>query len=487
MKLCLMCDLHLPAFKDALQYRVLDWALKDMKSHSPDAVIFAGDVTCDGQYAVFHRFLETMQGLPCPFIYIPGNSDLRKEKDRDRLQSMSSPIVNRLGKLRVFAVNDCTRHISADTLAALAKAEPNDLVFMHHPIGDLAEASKRAMEDWQRNHPQVHLIYGHCHRLQINGRTISLQAMDPDKAISSCPAIAYFDTETQQLCHSYFEAPIPDDLEAYLGISCYDTFSHIQYAVDHRLPMLELRPNIAGLDENALFSAITAWRKAGGINLGMHFTDIIYENGQLATPGMDRLIELANLLHADRITQHVPRVSLGIIQQEPDVLEAICRRLAEKFNAITHPVVIGLENMHMTPGETPDAARRFGYLPEECLAYMHCLGVKCRHHVGIHFDIGHARNNLPFSQNYQISSWLALVGRYTVGFHLHQVILDREGYHNHTAFTEPYGRLISLASFFRSWSDGTLKKAPIILEMRPKDAYDISLQTLCPSLSASDQ
>ena len=30
MKACFMCDLHLPFFKDALQYDVMEWAISDI-------------------------------------------------------------------------------------------------------------------------------------------------------------------------------------------------------------------------------------------------------------------------------------------------------------------------------------------------------------------------------------------------------------------------------------------------------------------------
>ena len=31
MKVCFMCDLHLPFDRNALQYNILDWAIEDIK------------------------------------------------------------------------------------------------------------------------------------------------------------------------------------------------------------------------------------------------------------------------------------------------------------------------------------------------------------------------------------------------------------------------------------------------------------------------
>ena len=58
MKICLMCDLHLPFDKNALQYDVLDWAIADIKKKEADCVIYAGDVTCDGDINRYKEFIE---------------------------------------------------------------------------------------------------------------------------------------------------------------------------------------------------------------------------------------------------------------------------------------------------------------------------------------------------------------------------------------------------------------------------------------------
>jgi hypothetical protein len=139
--------------------------------------------------------------------------------------------------------------------------------------------------------------------------------------------------------------------------------------------------------------------------------------------------------------------------------------------------VIGVENMHMTEKETPDDTRRFGYIPEECIRFMKMLAGKCKHKVGINFDIGHARNNAPYSKKYQISTWLSMVGKYAVGYHIHQVIPTESKFENHMQIEDVYGRLISYASFFRCWIDGKINKAPFVFEMRPRDAYEKTLRT----------
>ena len=133
--------------------------------------------------------------------------------------------------------------------------------------------------------------------------------------------------------------------------------------------------------------------------------------------------------------------------------------------------------MHMTASESADKNRRFGYTPMECLRFMEEMRTVSRHRVGINFDIGHARNNAPYSQTYPVGTWLSTVGEHIVGYHLHQVTHEDGVFENHMPITHPYGALISYASFFKYWEMGRIAKAPLIFEMRPEGAYATTLAT----------
>ena len=85
MKICFMCDLHLPFDKNALQYDVLDWAISDIIKKRPDCIVFAGDVTCDGNESVYDYFLNAVEKTAIPFLYIPGNSDLRDKSTKEEI------------------------------------------------------------------------------------------------------------------------------------------------------------------------------------------------------------------------------------------------------------------------------------------------------------------------------------------------------------------------------------------------------------------
>ena len=97
MKICFICDLHLPEQKNALQYSVLNWAIDDMKKKDTDCVIFAGDATCNGNKAVYDYFWNTLENCGIPFISIPGNSDLRNPEYCDEIKNISSCCENTIG------------------------------------------------------------------------------------------------------------------------------------------------------------------------------------------------------------------------------------------------------------------------------------------------------------------------------------------------------------------------------------------------------
>ena len=284
------------------------------------------------------------------------------------------------------------------------------------------------------------------------------------------------------------------------NVPYYDITIETNYAIDIDTNLLEINKqynivfsegglHFRGSDEHteSLTNTIGKWSVGIGsydINDKCYYTNELHKGYDVwkNENGYDELLEVVALLGADRVTQHVPKVALEQIQKSPLVLDEIALAVSQKLNALPHAITVGVENMHMTATETA-AHRRFGYTPEECLAFMRSLRERCHHRVGINFDIGHARNNAPFSQRYQISTWLSMLGENIVGYHLHQVTLDDGVFENHMPLTHIYGSLISYASFFKYWEKGKIAKAPLIFEMRPEGAYEITLATFAAEKS----
>ena len=478
MKICLMCDLHLPENKSALSYDVCEWAMRDIKKEKPDCVLFAGDVTCFGDYRVYRDFIRKMQTLPMPFLYIPGNSDLRRSDTKKAIARDCSPAENTVCGIRIIAVNDCGRTIDKITQNALETADKNTVVFMHHPADELLPPYSDYMRKWLKYHTDTPIFCGHMHVSKKDGNITYLQCADPDKAMGSCAAITYYNTETEEITESFYECPVPDDIYKYIGISCYRPERDFAFAAKHGIKNTELRPNVILYDKKEILSLAEKWRKVGGEHICVHLPEIEYRDGKIINNGsLDKILKLAADIGADRFTQHVPLARVCDIEKDDGALGRIAEYLAEKLGSFGKSAVLGVENMHMVPGETTDKRRRFGYTPEECLRFMNALSSATHCKTGINFDIGHARNNAPFSSMYQISTWFAMLGKHTVGYHIHQVTKCGELFENHMPITDFYGSLISFGSFFKCWSDGRINKAPVIFEMRPENAYDVTLNT----------
>ncbi len=477
MNICFICDLHLGYNKNTVQYEAFDYACADISRKHPDLVVCAGDITSDGNIFAAKRFIKKIHALGIPFVILPGNSDYRTEKNIPFIKQLASPCVNRFENLTVFAVNDASGKISPETYNLINDAKQGDIIVMHHPADSLAESERERFKTWRSAHPDTLVFYGHLHKSGISGNDYSLPALDPDKAIGENPSFLYFNTETKQSEKVYFFCPMPSDLPKYIGIFCFDPLADIDFAAQNGLRCIELRPNCLDLPQEELLSHILNWRRNGGNNLAMHAPEVGFAGGLTAdTEKWDAFVKLAMYLGADRVTLHVPAASLETIRKNREALERIVDFLARRFAMLPNKCIVGVENMHMTSKERPDTTRRFGYLPEECVAFMKRLQERCPRAIGLNLDIGHARNNLPYQEKYPLGTWYAETGRFAIGYHLHQVIRTPDGLENHTAFTEPYGALISLASFFRCWNMGVLNKAPVIFEIRGHGAYEPSIR-----------
>lgn len=479
MKICFMCDLHLPTCKSALQYDVLDCAIKDILEKKPDCIVYAGDVTSDGNEQTYDFFIEKMRSLTLPLLYVPGGSDLRSDSTRDSIKTKASPTKNTICGTVIYALCDCEKTVSDAEISEINSADGKSVVFMHHPIEKLSDDSREKMLLWRKSHPDTALFYGSEHFFSREENTVGLTALDPDKSVGECPCVTYYDTETREIEKWHYDAPIPEDFAENFGISCYRPLEQIKFATERKLKNLELRPNCIKADFDKLKALIDEWRASGGENLSVHLPDIGYLDGKVFyDDSFYQIVDIVNRIGADRVTQHVPKVSVKAVNESPEIIDKICEALASLLAPVEKKLTVGVENMHMAVHDPSDERRRFGFIPKECLLFMKKLDEKTEHNVGINFDIGHAQNNAPFNNIYPIGTWLSEVGQYTVGYHFHQVV-DMGGgdLENHMAITALYDRMISYASFFKCWETGRINKVPIILEMRPDGAYEKTLET----------
>lgn len=470
MKICLLCDLHLPYHRDAIQYDVLRWAVEDMQKKHADALVVPGDFTIHGDIAQVEAFLEAIKPLSIPCVLCTGNSEYRNPETREYFRALASPTWNDIGSgWRVIALHDGEGQLTEEDYTALDAADDRCIVALHHPFRSLPSPHREKLTAWRGSHPHVPVFYGHLHYTMDDGDTHMLAAADPDKAAGEQPDIVYYDTETKKLEKSIYFCPVPVGFLKFIGISCYRPETDIPYAAEKHIGCIELRPGAVDMDPAVLDTLLRDWRRNGGTCLSLHAPDLADRDGNTASAAhWERFTAFASRVCADRITVHTPRVHLSVLAENPSLLEQIADFAAEYIEKLPAGCVVGVENMHTERGETAED-RRYGYIPEECLSFVHMLREKCTRTVGMHLDTGHARNNMPLVETYTLGPWYAEVGSETVGYHLHQVNQDHQGLHNHNPIPNFFGPMICYASFFKLWSRGVLNHAPVILEIRPTE------------------
>lgn len=467
MKICIMEDLHLPYHEKALQYEALGFYLGDMTKNGADLLVVPGDFTADGNKETAAFFFEVLKVSPIPTVVMTGNADYRMPANQEYFRSVAAAPLHSFDACRILALRDGEGYVAEEDLALLDAVDETTLIFLHHPIESLAEPSRSRLLDFRKKNPAVPIFVGHAHIEKQEGNTYYLNASDPDKAIGMPPCIYYYDTELKTLSKTHFHCPKPEDFASFLGISAFHPIEDLAYAAEAGLYAVEFRPSVIKADRVALLSGIEAFRASGGKCVSFHFPNVAERDGSLADETeLLAFAAFARDLGADRVTIHAPSVPLRMLETDAAFLSRIADLAAKAIAILPSDCVIGVENMHMASDDSVQD-RRFGYTPAECRAFIEMLRARVKNPVGFHFDTGHARNNIPLSQVYTQSVWMAELGKEAVGYHIHQVLLTNGKMENHMPITEPYGALISYATFFRMWESGRLSKAPVFLEIRP--------------------
>jgi len=476
MTIAFLSDLHLPYHGDAVQYKVLRWALT--QAAEADLLVVAGDFTAAGDRQAVDTFAREMEKCPIPAVILCGNAEYRSTAENAAAAlRLQSPVCTTLGGRTVLSLCDGDARIPEGVYDALESADERTVVVGHHPLTSLREPHRSRMREWQQAHPEVPLFTAHTHCLrQTDAHTWELPAADPDKNIGTEAAVLFYDTETKEVRQQFYRTPVPADFADWLGLSCRDPETDVPYAAAHNIRCVELRPDAVRMDRARIRALLDGWRKAGGVTLSLHAPDVHpdpQKNGAWA-----EFAAFAAETKADRITLHVPQTSVASVKADPDLLSRMADFVGGALRDLPRSLVIGVENMHMTAKDTPDDNRRFGYVPEECRLWRDALTKSTGRICGLHLDVGHARNNRPYSERYCLGAWYAEIGGEIVGYHLHQI--DRRGdkWENHTPIDGWFGPLISFSGFFDAWQSGMLAKAPLILEIRTPRGYEVTADAL---------
>ena len=241
-----------------------------------------------------------------------------------------------------------------------------------------------------------------------------------------------------------------------------------EQVIAEKIPVVELSWNLlAEASPDTVIRQVEQWRKSGGKCLSMHLPDIpLPGTADTEQEHFKKFVTMAVRLGCDRVTIHVPSVTLSSMKDNTAMAEWYAELLSPLINA---GIAVGIENTHMKPGYPADDNRPFGFTPVECLDFVRKLrSITGSELWGVHIDAGHAYSNHPFSEQYDLRAWLTICSTYINGMHLHQfeqAVTPEKPYlagHRHiTGRTTGYP---DLAPLFEAW-DRNVLRVPVILEI----------------------
>lgn len=489
--IAVLADSHLPDADDTVKERVFDWALAQLAALQPDLLIAAGDLTAMGSIAASHRVREKLNATGIPLLITPGNAEYRNPAETAAvLRILHTSQQVHLSGVLVVGLDNGTGALSHESREILAQCESNKvphlLLAMHLPQEDMCGDDRAMIERLMADGVVECLVCGHSHRDRCYSHTEcvchEVRGLDPDKAIGGPPAFILFRQDTSlnawqredvvclEGCPTQWAEKTRQAFLSLLGVSCMeDTLEGLALATSHGIPCVEIRFEPSrGLDISTLKHAIWDWRAQGGKTLSMHFPDLSWDAAAQKVIGLDELeaaCDLVAALGVNTITWHVPRASVSEVCNNTHTQNALLTAADSIIKQLRiFQCRVAIENLHMNPWEKADDARGFGYTPEECRFWLEALRrVSGYDQIGLLLDVGHARNNAPYSSMYNLSQWYALLGNQIYGYHLHQVGGDAG---NHQPITSLYGPLISFSAFFMAWEQEQINHAPMFLEVR---------------------
>ena len=454
MKIAILADLHATNNHDCLQWKALEDAIGVCMANYTDVIVLAGDMIMPGAEEAADRMRRTLARIPIPMVATMGNNEEEIKDYAKRFPFKTSFVTD---EVEIYAME-------ADRPAPNGKPR---MIFGHYPLEDSPEQGAL-------------YVAGHRHLDIVGGMSQLVRGLDPDKAIGG-PAIAIFSVNGGEWSRK--DIPLPmfdlaqwtdDDKAAFascLGVSIKkEPDTTLAELAEAGIRNVEFRWHIVPSPE-----ALALWKAKTDGHISVHLPDITLDSN---VAELTELVRQWLARGARQFTIHVPKVSIKALAIQEN-MDKILDIYAEVITAAQN-AVIGIENMHTKPGE-PLENRRFGYIPSEQRQFIELLRKRLPNaNIGPLLDIGHARNNLPFSSIYNLSEWYRQFGSELNAMHIHQVITDETGYHNHNAIRGLYTRLISLASLLYDWRNGLIRRCPLFIET--DEDWKITFQTFTREL-----
>ena len=504
MKIALLADPHLSDVENTPQDEPFCWALNELSQLKPDVCVWLGDITACGSPDAAMRFRKKIGELSCPSVIVPGNSDIRTPATAPLMERflMNYPQGYLLNGLRIVGVNTSHDKIMEDERVRLSNLTitENVLLCTHQSPKHLDDSSREFFGNWikgvqESGHRVLAWVHGHVHKYRtldfVGIPAVAIRALDLDKCIGGNAHFCILTVEDETI--RFDEVAYPhSDLETWtaqermeiadlLGITCYNRSKverDMPFAIENGVRHLEWR----SIQEEEL-PLIEQWRRAGGQTFSLHLSGLTSDGTILK--GKEKFWDYtrdAIRANADMVTVHPPG-PLNEIMLSGGTFDMLADEMAEALLAVKDAGIdILVENNHTARGTPKDPLlRSYGCSPMELLGWRDALNERLgRDACHLRLDIGHARNNVPLSQDYPLGKWYALIGDQVHSYHIHQTVGDKinGGMKNHHPITGLHDGMVSFDGFFWAWRKGVLNHAPLILEIREGEGACATWQRL---------
>ena len=490
MKIAFICDIHMPQNINSPQYAFFLRAVKQLKKDGIKTVVGLGDIVSYGEPGAMAMYQETMQNFESYVLL--GNAEVRNSDTKELFLNNSQDVCIEYGGRKILGLNSPSERLTNEDRDNIKSLCDGDILLMHHGLHAFCDEDCGFLTKCLYN-KKLTFIHAHSHKKFDysvgKSRVIGLRALDPDKSIGDFPCITYIDISEENIFveEKAFEVSreVLSDIRRYFGISCVDNHRDLEYATKNKVGALELRCNSRQWSPDmTLMPKLEAWRKKTNGYLSVHMPNLKWDGEKIT--GIDQWKEAVNYattINADGLTMHPPRVKKCDMPQDGEVWQAFLDLYVYAVKNVGDNVKIGIENLHMSGSEISqrvDANElRFGYTPEEVSLWIDAINesIGKPNRVGHLLDVGHARSNGSYASIYTSSRWYEIMGKKTVGYHIHQVISVDGNTLNHNAIENWFGPLISYVSFFYAWEQNMINHVPVFLEVKGAENFEKSMQS----------
>lgn len=491
MRMIQITDLHLSDQSGSPAEDALRWSIDETNRVAPDLVAFTGDMTTYGTAKSAERFLDQARRLTVPWVFTPGNAELRTDGATSVLAEHTEQKSTVVKGVR-FLLPDTSRGAITSGDRAWLEDEGREKPFViltHYPTDVLDGDSRVWLGSWASGRPLELYLAGHRHftrsRTVESFHEVTTRGLDPDKAFGGPPGISQFSRRDGVWSEEPISWPHGNDL-----LPAETAFSPVGWSI-HGDPLdavretraagyrvLELRPRTSDYDVPSLVNELNRMREMAPTYLSWHLPSLSWDDEGRRVTGREAVevqVEHARACGVDAFTIHVPQLRadqmLGGDRSEPwsHFVEAFTSLFGD---AVSEGARVSIENVHNAPG-TPilPTERNFATEIGEYLSWIDAVASGMGEYgsrVGAHFDVGHARNNGELGNYQPLGDWYARVGPRITGYHIHQVRPHEETgkLTNHRDIVSIYDRTISYAGFLHAWSNGLIRRAPLFVEVR---------------------